>query len=83
MTVTLTSDQERFVQEQIRAGKYSSVEQMVAEGLRWVQSEEFIQQNIESLRQQVDIGIGQLERGESSPAADVFARLEKRVQKKA
>lgn len=81
MTVTLTSDQERFVQEQIRLGKYSSVEQMVAEGLRWVQSEEFIQKNLESLRQQVDVGIAQLERGESSPAEDVFERLEKRVKK--
>lgn len=79
MTVNLTTAQERFIQDQIRLGKYASAEELVAEGLQWIQAEDFIGKNLETLRQQLDSGLAALDRGESRPAAEVFSRLEKKL----
>jgi antitoxin ParD1/3/4 len=63
MTITLTSEQEKFVAERIDR-EHSSPEQIVDEGLKLIQARETYQQQLAELRREIDIGLEQIKRGE-------------------
>jgi len=65
MTVTLTSEQEKFIAEQLKSGYYRSADDVIAQSLGMLHAqEEFIRSNVAELREKIAVGIGQVKRGE-------------------
>jgi antitoxin ParD1/3/4 len=59
ISATISPEFEQFVCDEVAAGKYRSVEEVVSEGLRLLR-----QREIEALRKQIDVGLEQIDRGE-------------------
>jgi antitoxin ParD1/3/4 len=57
MNITLSPDQQSFVQSQIETGHYSSVEDLISEALVLLASR---QQKLAELRQQIAVGTEQI-----------------------
>ena len=76
MTVTLTSEQEKFIAEQLKSGHYRSIDDVIAQSLGMLQAQEaFIQTHAAELREKIAVGIGQINRGEVVDGKEVFERL--------
>lgn len=68
MNIVLPPGLQQFVDQQIEAGTYSTPGEVVHDALRLLQERnEFRQFRLERLRQEVQIGIEQLDRGEGAP----------------
>ncbi len=68
MNVSLTPDLERFVQEQVEAGRYHSPNEVLRAALRLFQAQELVQQlRTEKLRQEIQVGLDQARRGDVAP----------------
>lgn len=66
MTVTLTKEQEKFIAEQVDAGHYRSVADVIAQSLGMLRAqEEFIQSCSAELRDKIASGLNQIEAGET------------------
>ena len=66
MTVTLTAEQEKFVAEQLQSGHYRSADDVIAQSLAILRTqEEFIHNNVSELREKIAVGLQQIERGET------------------
>jgi len=66
MNVSLTPDLEEFVAQKVKSGLYNSASEVVREGLRLVHEQDQLRAiKLENLRKEIQIGIDQLERGES------------------
>jgi antitoxin ParD1/3/4 len=74
MTVTLTAEQEKFIAERIRR-EHSSPEQVVEEGLKLIQAKEEYQKRLAELQREIDIGLAQIERGETVDGRKAIAEL--------
>jgi len=62
-SVILSSYFEQFVKSQLATGRYSSVSEVIRESLRLMEDREA---QLSALRTELDIGIDQLDRGEST-----------------
>jgi antitoxin ParD1/3/4 len=79
MNVSLTSELERFVEEKVRSGDYTSASEVVRAGLRLLREREAeYHARLDALRRDVREGLEQIERGEGSSGEAVFARLRAR-----
>jgi antitoxin ParD1/3/4 len=79
MQIELTKEQEEWLRAQVAAGRFSSLDEAVAEAI------EFLKDSDEELawaKPLVDEGLAELDRGEAFAAEEVFARMEERLQKK-
>jgi antitoxin ParD1/3/4 len=79
MQLQLSPELAQFVDDQVAAGVYMSPHEVIRDALRLLRHHE--QERavlIADLRQKVDIGIAQLDRGESIPADEVFRKLRER-----
>jgi antitoxin ParD1/3/4 len=66
MTVTLTPEQEKFIAEQVRSGRYRSADDIIAQSLGMLRAqEEFIRSSSAELRDQIAVGLEQVRRGEA------------------
>jgi antitoxin ParD1/3/4 len=65
MNISLTPDLDRFVHEKVRKGNYSTPADVVQDGLRLLQECDQLQLN--QLRQEIAVGINQLDQGEGQP----------------
>jgi antitoxin ParD1/3/4 len=78
MHVSLTPDIQRFVEEQVKAGRFSSVEDAV-NGLIGIakQEEELTEQDVEELRAEIDVALKEVEAGQVGEwdAADLKRRV--------
>lgn len=72
MTVDIPADLAPFVERLIAERRFLTESEVLAEGLRLLQSQE-------SLRAAVRNGFAQLDEGRSVPAEAVFARAEERI----
>jgi len=75
MTVTLTTDQEKFIAERMSRGGYSSPEKIVDEGLKLIRAKEEYQGRLVELRREIQMGVDQIKRGEVLDGKVVFDRL--------
>jgi Arc/MetJ-type ribon-helix-helix transcriptional regulator len=73
MTTEIPAELVPFVQRLVSERRYLNAGEVLAEGLRLLQARE-------ALREEVAKGFEQLDAGQRIPAADVYARLEKRIQ---
>jgi antitoxin ParD1/3/4 len=68
MNVSLTPELERFVNKKVESGLYQTASEVVREGLRLLKAkEERDQRKVEELRNEIQIGIDETDRGELSP----------------
>jgi len=86
MNVSLTPELEQFIQSQVESGNYSSADEVIVAGIRLLEERERIYKgHFEELRQEIMIGIEQLERGERLNGREVIEQLRQKnqAQKKA
>jgi antitoxin ParD1/3/4 len=68
MNITLDPELERFVQEKIRTGQCRSVEEVIQDALSAMRQQETLTaEDVAELRQEIALGLDQLDRGESAP----------------
>ena len=71
MNISLRPDLERFVESQLKAGRFGSVEEVIEAAIvRFASRDEtsaLEPAELESLRAQIAVGIDQLDRGEGVP----------------
>ncbi len=71
MNISLTPDLEQYVHGKVQGGMYHSASEVVREGLRLLkQKDEPHQKKLEQLRQEIQIGIDQADRGQLKPLTD-------------
>tara|TARA_B100000315_G_C14452135_1_gene529640 strand:- start:451 stop:711 length:261 start_codon:yes stop_codon:yes gene_type:complete len=65
MNVSLTTELERFIAEKVKSGMYQSASEVVREGLRLLrQNDQLRAERLKNLRQDIQIGLDQLDSGE-------------------
>ena len=74
MQIQLTKEHEDWLREQVAAGRFPSLEEAVAEAIDGLKNED-----LAWARPLVEEGLAELDRGESLPADEVFARIEARL----
>lgn len=82
MNISLPPALEKFVQDKVGAGHYSTASEVVRDGLRLLQEQDRLRQiRDEELRREVQIGIDEIERGEGIEYDSIQAFIED-VQKR-
>jgi antitoxin ParD1/3/4 len=67
MHISLTPEQERFVEEKLKSGGFESASEVIGSALAmWKSQEELTAEDVEGLRAQILIGLEQARRGEST-----------------
>lgn len=81
MDVTLTPELEQFIHTQIESGKFASALEVIEAGIRLLDEREHLYQGrFEDLRQEVLIGIEQLDRGERLDGRAAIKQLRQKNQ---
>ncbi len=66
MTITLEPQTYQVFQERVESGRYASIQEAIEAGARLLQEQDAQEQaELETLRQMVELGAQQIERGES------------------
>jgi len=77
MEVQIKPELQRFIEDELKAGRYVSTDEMINAALASLQAQdELSEAEIEDLRAEVDVGIAQADRGEfvEFTAEDIIAR---------
>lgn len=82
MNITLSPQQEEFIQSQINRGKYENVEQLIQEALTILEilNQENDQKRLEELRQKIMLGLEDVKQGKVTDGELVFERLQERLR---
>lgn len=75
MDVPLTPELEQLVKKKIASGHYASTTDVIREALQLLEERD---QKLNALRKDIAAGIEQADRGELTPASEVFAQLKQR-----
>ena len=82
MNISLTPELERFVQEKVNSGMYTSASEVIRESLRLLHTHDDLQaQRINQLNQAIDVGLQQLNTGKKISVRDSFDRMKKKIDK--
>jgi antitoxin ParD1/3/4 len=82
MNISLTPELERLVDEKVRSGRYASASEVIREGLRLLEDQEEIKQHrLAEIRQKIDRGLDQLDKGQGVPGPEARSRLRRLAQK--
>jgi antitoxin ParD1/3/4 len=76
MNITLSPEQQAFVQSQLTTGQYDNVEALISEALTLLANR---QQKLAELRQQIAIGTEQIHNGQVNDGEEVFDRLQSKL----
>jgi antitoxin ParD1/3/4 len=78
MQVSLPPKLEEFIAAKIASGRYSDADEVIREALRFMEThEEWLREiKLEKLRREIQVGLDQLNRGESMDGAEFFKSLE-------
>lgn len=81
MNISLTPELEEMVDEKVRSGRYASASEVIREGLRLLEEQDQLRQKrLAEVRQKIDRGIEQLDKGLGIPASEAHARLRRRTK---
>src|SRR5437879_3898232 len=81
--IALTPHFDRFVQSKVESGRYESASEVVRDGLRLLEErEEQRQQSLGQVRQDIELGWEQSQRGEVVDGPAVFAEIRKMSRSK-
>ena len=76
MNISLTPELENLVIKKVKSGRYTSASEVIREGLRLLEEQdELRQRRLAEVRQKIDRGIEQLDRGQGIPGAQARTRL--------
>lgn len=82
MNISLTPELERFVQNKVSSGMYTSASEVIRESLRLLYTYDDLQtKRIKQLNQAIDTGLQQLNSGQKIPAQESYNRLKKKIDK--
>jgi antitoxin ParD1/3/4 len=80
LNISLTPELEEFVTSRVESGRYQSASEVVRQGLRLLQDQEETREaHLTRLRQQIQIGLDQANRGELLDGEEVFEELLQRA----
>jgi putative addiction module CopG family antidote len=83
MMISLPPELEAFAHRQIEAGNYTSVEELLVDGMNALIDRETInQERVEALRQELQIGAEALERGESQDLDTAIESLRQKMRQR-
>jgi len=81
MTITLKSEQEKFIQEKLKTGKYKTVDAVIIEAFRLLeQRDKHYEKWLEETRKKVAVGLEQLNRGEGIEGEIVINRFKEKLR---
>ena len=81
MNVSLTPEQQAFIEKHLENGRYHTAAEVVREGIRLLMDRElFKQHELEILREEICKGIEEADRGELLDGEQVFAELKERLR---
>lgn len=63
MTITLSTEQEKLINEQVKSGAYNSADEVISESLRLLKAKE---EGIEALRREIMRGVVDIQEGRST-----------------
>jgi antitoxin ParD1/3/4 len=82
MNISLTPELEKFVQDKVNSGMYTSASEVIRESLRLLHTYDDLQtQRIKQLNQAIDVGLQQLNNGKKTPAKETYDRLKNKIDK--
>ena len=82
MNVSLTPELERRIAEKLESGMYTTASEVVREGLRMLfEADEARGRRLERLRAEIQLGLDDLDRGEVYSGEEVFAELNRRIER--
>lgn len=80
MNITLSPEQEQFIQSQIERGIFATPEQAIAAALNLLERQNLdYEQWVTEARKKVDVGLKQLARGEKVPLESALSHLEQKL----
>lgn len=79
MNVSLTPELEKLVTQKVASGLYQSASEVIREGLRLLEDQDRRREvQLGEVRQKIQIGLDQLDRGEGIPGDRAYAQLKQR-----
>jgi antitoxin ParD1/3/4 len=79
MNVSLTPELEKFVESRVATGRYQTASEVVREGLRLLEEQERRREaNFRALKEKLQRGAAQAERGELISGEEVFSEIRRR-----
>jgi antitoxin ParD1/3/4 len=82
MDIILNSEQEKFIQSQLKKGRYSNVEEIIDRALKILQKQEQDYENwVNETRVKAEIGLKQLEKGQKVDGETVIAQLQEKLDR--
>lgn len=82
MNIILNSEQEKFIQSQLKKGTYSNAEQIIDCALKLLQKQEADYENwVNQTTEKVKIGLEQLEQGKKVDGETVIAQLQEKLSR--
>ena len=83
MNISLTPEQEQFIQEKINSGKYETADELISEAFRLLEErDKHYEKWVEETRKKVAIGIEQAEKGQVTDGRVVIAKLREKIHQK-
>ncbi|NEP39939.1 MAG: type II toxin-antitoxin system ParD family antitoxin [Okeania sp. SIO2H7] len=82
MKIFLSLEARKFIEEQVKTGRYSSASEVMGEALRLLSEKERIRiKHFAELKEKIRVGIEASERGEVVDGEEVFAELEEDIRR--
>jgi antitoxin ParD1/3/4 len=80
MNISLTPDLEKFVQQKVASGLYTSASEVIRESLRLMFShDDQLSHCVTHLNQAIDIGLQQLKKGQRVNAQEAYKRFKQKI----
>jgi antitoxin ParD1/3/4 len=82
MNISLTPEQEKFVDLQIKSGGYSSPDEVIAQALQLLEENYhlLVEQRLEELRQKIASANEQIANGQLTDGEIVFTRIQEKIR---
>jgi antitoxin ParD1/3/4 len=82
MNISLSREAQKFIEEQVNTGRYSSATEVMGEALRLLSEKERARaKQFAELKEKIRVGIEELDRGEGIDGEEVFAELEEDIRR--
>lgn len=81
MSISLKPEQEQFIQEKLKSGKYQSVDEVIMEAFRLLEERDKLYgQWVEQTRKEAAVGLEELSQGKGLDGETVIAHLRERFR---
>lgn len=82
MNISLTPDLEKYVQDKVRGGLYTSASEVIRESLRMMHSFEDIQKKrIKELDDSIAVAMQQIQRGQKVSGDESYKKMKAKIKK--